>query len=351
LYAWGWGGSYQTALGTTDSRSSPTQIGTANWKNATGILYRGAAIKEDDTLWAWGINSYGETTGDGTRSTLVSTPTQVGTDSWRAVATGSNFTVAIRSDNTLWAWGLNNIGQLGQGNTTSRSSPVQIGTSSWTSITVGKTFCLGIRSDGTLWAWGEGSHGVLGQNNTTSFSSPVQIGTQSWKQVRVGSDNAGSHVLAIRSDDTLWAWGNGTNGKLGQNNTTSFSSPVQIGTGTWKKIAAGGGTGVAIKSDNTLWAWGFNHVGQLGIGNRTSMSSPVQVGTDANWSDVTSTYYGTQALRSNSTLWAWGYNGFGELGLGDTAHRSSPVQVGTDTWVRLGVSGDPGQTAGVFALK
>ena len=120
-------------------------------------------------------------------------------------------------------------------------------------------------SDGTLWGWGSNPYGNLGTNNITSYSSPVQVGTSSWSSVSAGGGTNVLFTMAIRSDGTLWGWGRNTNGNLGTNNITNYSSPVQVGTSSWSSVSAGGSHTMAIRSDGTLWGWGYNGQGQLGL--------------------------------------------------------------------------------------
>jgi alpha-tubulin suppressor-like RCC1 family protein len=148
-----------------------------------------------------------------------------------SVAAGDEFTVAVRRDGTLWAWGSNDWGQLGDGTFTARTSPEQIGTATdWASVAAGYSHTVAIRSDGTLWAWGYNNDGQLGDGTTTNNTSPEQIGTATdWASVTAGHQ----HTVAIRSDGTLWAWGDNSLGQLGDGKAPSISYvPEQIGTAT-----------------------------------------------------------------------------------------------------------------------
>jgi len=159
-----------------------------------------------------------------------------------------------KTDGTIWAWGNNDSGQLGQGNITDYSSPVQVGAlTTWDTISAGggttDGTCEVVKTDGTLWTWGSGGNGRLGHNNTTSYSSPVQVGAlTTWSKPMAGKN----FMQAIKTDGTLWTWGSGTNGKLAQGNTTDYSSPVQIGAlSTWNILpstSTAQSTGMAIKN-------------------------------------------------------------------------------------------------------
>jgi alpha-tubulin suppressor-like RCC1 family protein len=347
LYGWGYNGSGYIGDGTTTARANPTATsgGITTWTSvSTGYIT--GAIKLDNTLWMWGINSNGQL-GNGAR-TAVYTPIQIGADAtWSVVSTGRERAGAIKTDGTLWMWGENSNGQLGTNNTTSYSSPVQTvaGGSNWSSLAVGRVCVAAIKTDGTLWMWGSGVLGVLGNNTTDAKSSPVQTvaaGTN-WSQVSVDRINGanGLCVAAIKTDGTLWTWGNNEFGQLGTNNITKYSSPVQTvaGGSNWRQVDCSAGHSMyATKTDGTAWTWGLNDNGQLGVNDTTNRSSPTQVvGGATNWSSISGSYAGGVAIKTNGTLWTWGNNGtFFEsaLGNGDSSKQSSPVQVGAlTTWI------------------
>ena len=256
-----------------------------------------------------------------------------------SLATGDYHTVAVRADGSLWAWGYNSNGQLGQGDLTQQTSPSQVGTgTSWVSATAGGAHTVAVRADGSLWVWGNNANGQLGQGNTTQLTSPTRVGTgTTWVSAAAG-DN---HTVAVRTDGSLWAWGRNANGQLGQGNTTQLTSPTRVGTGTsWVSAAAGLGHTVAVRADGSLWVWGSNNFGQLGQGDLTQQTSPTQVGTGTSWVSAAAGAYHTVAVQSDGSLRAWGNNGNGQLGDGSTTQRTSPVQVGTGTsWVSAAAGG------------
>ena len=288
LWSWGANDLGQLGLGDGGNRTSPVQVGSlTNWKQVDSNYYspKTGAIKTDGTLWTWGSNSLGQLgLGDMTNR---NSPVQVGTlTTWKKITVGRNSMAAIKTDGTLWIWGSGQYGELGLGNENSTSSPVQVGSSTdWKQISAGFFSYYAIKTDGTLWSWGHNSIGTLGLGDRIFRSSPVQVGSlTNWKNVA-----SLSSVLAIKTDGTLWAWGNNGEGQLGLGNRTTISSPVQVGTLTnWKQVAV---TGVAdgsyaIKTDGTLWAWGQNTFGELGFGDTTDRSSPVQVGTLTTWKQI-----------------------------------------------------------------
>jgi alpha-tubulin suppressor-like RCC1 family protein len=307
---------------TTISKSSPVQLGTGfldHWYAIAAIQGTGGlGIKNNGTLWVWGGNA-GQN-----NAVRYSSPVQIGTNSnWSIVSSGSGDTFgAINTAGQLFAWGLNNYGQLGLGDTISRSSPVQIA-GSWTAVAFGPNYVgFAINSTFKLFSWGNITFGQLGDYATADRSSPVQIGTSSWTQIAATSYGA----LAIRSDSTLWTWGYGGFGTLGlSTDIANRSSPTQIGTSSWLMVASSGGGSFAIRLGNTLWAWGHGPSGQLGIGDTINRSSPVQIGSATNWTNIEGANARAIALNSSHEIYVWGSNTQGALGIGDTINRSSPV--------------------------
>ena len=345
LYAWGNNANGQLGLGNTTNYSSPKQIGSlTNWLNIAGGYENFAAIKTDGTLWSWGKNNMGQL-GLG-NTTTYSSPKQVGAlTAWSKVTVGSMSTFAIKTNGTLWAWGYNPQGQLGLNNLTySFSSPVQVGLlTNWAQI-ISNNSTHAVKTDGTLWAWGLDAlnGGVSGLGNTTTYSSPKQVGAlTNWSQVS-GSQYV---TFAVKTDGTLWAWGFNTYATLGLGNTTNYSSPKQIGAlTTWGQVIGIRLSALAITTSSALWAWGRNESGCLGLGNTTIYSSPKQVGALTNWSKGA---FGSAAgnqnvallIKTDGTLWTWGDNIYGQLGLGNATSRSSPNQVGTlTTWSSIATS-------------
>ena len=348
-YVWGQNGLGALGQNNTTSYSSPIQIPGA-WDRIQGNI----GIKNDGTAWAWGYNASGNI-GDNSR-TNRSSPIQIGTGTdWSFIGQSPAQSYGIKTDGTLWTWGLNEKGCLGLNeNDVHRSSPTQVPGTTWSSISIGDsdTFghALATKTDGTLWSWGYNDGGALGQGNRTQYSSPVQIPGTTWSTayyaVSISSAN-GSY--AIRTDGTLWSWGS-TNANLGQNNNTNYSSPRQVGSGTdWRSIHGQHDTNgirqaFATKTDGTMWSWGSGSNGGLGQGNNTSYNSPKQIGNDTNWSSKTygiSSKGGGVFVKTDGTLWSWGYNGGGYLGHNNTSNYNSPNQIGTDTsWNRSGFLGE-----------
>ena len=266
---------------------------------------------------------------------------------WSKVAVGEDHTVAIASNGSLWAWGLNNVGQLGNGTYVSSNTPIQIGTSTdWTDIDAGEDFTVALRASGltggnkTLWTWGSNNSQQLGGGGLAYRNYPLQVGTnQKWVEISAGSE----HVIAIQDSGTvfsqgnrtLWAWGSNQYYQLGFEGlpSVSVSAPFQVGTNiNWSKVSAGNEFSLARKTDGTLWSWGRNNFGQLGL-NYISNDVPVrtQIGTSTSWStNIAAGGNFALALLTNGTLFAWGQNNVGQLGIGSTTNQMQPTLVGTN---------------------
>ena len=298
-------------------------------------------ITPSSKLFTWGRQSAG-TLGDNiATNSSKSSPGQVGSGTtWAEVEVNrydGQHSLALKRDGTLWTWGSNFRGQLGLNlpGANYKSSPTQIGSSTdWASISAGRESSGAIKTTGTLWLWGNQSYGAMagagpGGGNA---SSPTQIGSlTNWSKLAKGDTTA----MAIKTDGTLWAWGQNTDGHLGINSVSNnVDSPVQVGAGTtWSEVSVGQKCVMAIKTDGTLWAWGLNDYGQLGLGNIINRSSPTQVGAGTTWMKVTSGHGTGAAIKTDGTLWTWGRNDRGQLGLNLNSgiYTSSPSQVGSST--------------------
>jgi alpha-tubulin suppressor-like RCC1 family protein len=350
LYSWGLNTNGQLGQNTITNLSSPVQVGAlGDWSQVSAGNNFSAAIKTNGTLWSWGLNTNGQL---GQNDVIArSSPVQVGalTD-WSQVSAANNFCVAIKTNGTLWSWGDNGSGQLGQNIAvaTDRSSPVQVGAlTDWAQVSTANFHCAAIKTNGTLWSWGDNGEGQLGQNTITNLSSPVQVGALTdWAQVSGGQN----FCAAIKTNSTLWSWGYNGNGRLGLNDVNiRRSSPVQVGALTnWTQVSAGATFCAAIKTDGTLWTWGLNTNGRLGLNDGIARSSPVQVGALTDWSQVSAGFSFCAAVKTNGTLWSWGQNNNGQLGQNNVINRSSPVQVGSlTTWSSIGQGPERGHNVAI----
>jgi len=329
---WTWGYNFYGQLGINDNNNRLTPVTTSaggtNWKQVAGGYTHTAAIKTDGTLWTWGRNSYANLGTNDVTNRLTPVTTSAGGANWKQVSCGGNHTSAIKTDGTLWTWGRNSYGQLGDNTTTTRSAPVTTfaGGTNWKQVAGGYRHTAAIKTDGTLWTWGRNSYGQLGDNTVTTRSIPVTTfaGGTNWKQVACGVyTNA-----AIKTDGTLWTWGR-NNGQLGDGTLTYRSTPVTTFAGgtNWKQVACGGYHTSAIKTDGTLWTWGRNNVGQLGENTLTSYRcTPVTTfAGGTNWKQVAAGRDHIAAIKTDGTLWTWGYNINGQLGDNTLTTRSTPV--------------------------
>jgi alpha-tubulin suppressor-like RCC1 family protein len=319
------------------------QIGSfTTWTEIAAASYASIAIKNDNTLWSWGYNGYYQLgLGDNVNK---SSPVQIGSDTtWYKVTAADTHRVAIKTNGTMWSWGQNTFGRLGISyNNSYENYPIQIGAlTTWSKVFAGGAHTAAIKTDGTLWMWGYGSSGQIGNNNTADINSPVQVGALSdWANANVSCGT--EFTVAVKTNGTMWSWGKNGYGNLGDGTTVNKSSPVQVGSLTvWMSVATARESGYAIKTDGTLWSWGQNYAGALGIGDTTARSSPVQVGALTNWAKVDGGNggYWAAGIKTDGTLWTWGHNNVGQLGLGSSgnyAKRSSPVQVGSLTnWLSV----------------
>src|ERR1041384_3913153 len=317
------------------------------------------ALKTDGTVWTWGRNSFGEL-GDGTSSDqpnptprqVIGLPTDV-----VGIAAGGIHSLALMSDGAVWAWGANGSAELGDGTTTSRPIPVQVvGITNVVAIAAGgnwwqddRSYCcppsvytrvggftVALKADGTVWTWGDNQLGELGNGTTSDRATPGQVpGLNNVVAIAAG----GAYAGAVRSDGTVWMWGWNLHGQLGDGTTTLRPTPVQVvGLSSIVAINLGGNHSLALKSDGTVWAWGLNCCGQLGDGTTSEQHAPVQVVGPSNvvaiaaggrQDDSCNEEGHSIALKSDGTMWAWGLNNNGQLGDGTTTCRSVPVQVKT----------------------
>jgi alpha-tubulin suppressor-like RCC1 family protein len=349
------------------------QVNAQCWDKIASGAYHTVAIAGDGTLWSWGYNNSGQL-GD---ATLIdkNVPTKIGTDNdWVAIGTGHYHSFGIKSNGTLWAWGYNNYGQLGRGsngNGTNLLSPTQIGTdTNWQSVTGGEFFTLATKTDGTLWSAGKNTNGQLGINNLTDQNVFQQVGTDTdWNKIACGR----SHSLALKTNGVLYLWGANGGGQLGLTHTVDrrvptvyassvafteiaggisssiaiksdgkmfragYGCPIPNSTYTmaeyivspadWKTVKIGNNFVVAIKTDGSMWVIGVNDYGQYGnpsFNQSTTFTQPtLNTGWALNSSSLSVNYFGVLSLNSSGQLYGTGQNHVGQLGKGTTTNASS----------------------------
>ncbi len=329
LSAWGYNFEGELGIGSTSDSNTPVPVG--GLSGVTAIAGGGSqslALKADGTVWAWGNGNEGEL-GIGSSIYSSDTPVQVsGLTGVTAIVAGYYHNLVLKNDGTVWAWGYNDSGQLGNGNLYSSSTPAQVsGLSGVTAIAGGGYHSLALKNDGTVWAWGYNYDGELGNGSTTNSSTPVQVSSLSGVTAIAGG---AYHSLALKNDGTVWAWGCGGFGELGNGSTSSSSTPVQIsGLSGATAIAGGSYHSLALKNDGTVWAWGYNYDGELGNGSNSSSSTPVQVSGLIGITAIAGGGFHSLALKNDGTVWAWGSNYRGELGNGSNTNSNVPVQTET----------------------
>ena len=286
------------------------------------------ALKADGSVWAWGSNSYGQL-GDGTM-TQRNTPVQVsGLGEVTQIAAGNNHSLALKADGSVWGWGYNAYGQLGDGTTVNRNTPVAVSDlGEITQIAAGHLHSLALKADGSVWGWGHNYYGQLGDGTSIDRNTPVQAsGLSGVTQIAAGY----LHSLAVKTDGTLWAWGYNVSGQLGDGTTTQRDTPVQINSLSGiTQIAAGMQHSLAAKEDGTLWAFGSNDYGQLGDGTAAQSHTPVQTNGLSGIRQIGSGHYHSLALQANGSVWAWGDNFYGQAGHDSLNAQALPRQIFAD---------------------
>jgi alpha-tubulin suppressor-like RCC1 family protein len=350
--AYGWGSNANGKVGdnTIINRSSPVSVvgGFTDWVQvsvSSGVDSHSLGVRANGTIWAWGGNAVGQL-GDNTITNRSSPVSVVGdfTD-WISTSAGGNHSLALRANGTLWAWGNNANGQIGDNTPVfSKLSPVSVvgNFTDWIQASAGSLHSLGLRANGTLWAWGANKlttisiDGRLGDNTTVDRSSPVSVvgGFSDWVQASAG----GYHSLGVRANGTLWAWGAGGNGRLGQNAVTNRSSPISVigGFTDWVQADAGSLHSLGVRANGSLWAWGNNGQGRLGDNTTANKSSPVSVvGGITDWVQASSGHDHSLGVRANGILRSWGNNSSFQLGQSRSSSETSPDSVNGNltTWI------------------
>ena len=336
---WGWGQNSNRlglGLGNLANQNLPTQIGTANdWATVSAGNVHSLAVKTNGTLWAWGDGQFGQL-GNGIFSSATPNLTQVGTaNDWLSVSAGNRFSLAIKTTGTLWSWGLNSVGQLGQGNLTNLNLPAQVGTATnWSKIDAGNKHALAIDSTGFVYGWGDNTFGQFGNGTNTSSLVPIILSSSNnWAEVSAGFD----HSMALTTSGILYTFGNNVNGQLCDGTNTASNTMIAIsfnlaGTVTqYIAISAGNSFSLAIKNDNTLWSGGYNTSGQLGLGNNTAVNTLNQVGTSNTWYLISAGDTHSLAMENTTALWSTGRGLEGELGIGSNIAYNTIQSVGCPT--------------------
>lgn len=277
---WCWGRNDYGALGNGTTTGSIIPVQVSGLDNVVAIAagdFFTVALRADSTVWSWGHNNYGQL-GNGTTSNSP-VPVQASLVNITAIAGGRDYLLVLRADSTVWGYGLNDNGQLGVSGVVTSTAPVQAaGLDSVVAISASRYgHSTALRADGSVWTWGYNQFGQLGDGTTTTRNTPAPA-TGLSEMVAIAQQSGYGHTLAVRGDGTLWAWGYNLNGQLGIGSNTNSSVPVQVsGITDVVAVTCGDNHSVALKADGTAWAWGTNASGQLGDGTATEWTTPVAV--------------------------------------------------------------------------
>jgi alpha-tubulin suppressor-like RCC1 family protein len=305
-------------------RMGSTSLGSVQISSVASWLHT-LVLESDGTVWSFGLNTNGEL-GDGTTDERHLPSSVPGCSGITSIATGAAHSVVLKNDGTVWAWGYNSYGQLGDGTTETRLSPIQIaGLSEVTAIATGQNHALALKSDGTVWAWGSNEDGQLGDGTTIDRHSPVQVTALSGTcAIAAGY----LHSIALKQDGTCYTWGGNDSGELGNGSTIDCHTPAQVpGLVGVVGIRVGFNFTMTLRDDGTVWSWGKNVGGCLGDGTYETRYSPVQASGLTGVTSIAAGAYHSIAKKSDGTVWAWGDNKYGQIGYGDREPQPTPVPV------------------------
>lgn len=328
----------QLADGTTSTRTTPTPIigDMTDWTNLSVGSAHACGIRADGSLYCWGSNTRGQI-GDNTTNNAVA-PTLVSAGPWLAVSAGTDFTCGLKMDHTLWCWGLNTSRQLGDGTTTQRNVPTQESTmaTNWASIGTGNAFTCGTKMDGARYCWGTNSFGQGADGTTTGITNPkaCDMDTDWGAMIELGETSG----CAQKSTGALFCWGDGSSGQTGLPGDESPKlAPAQVGQETdWKAITSGFRFACGIRQSGELLCWGGNARAAAGMGFVSDRTDPTGVGADTDWERVDVQFDDGCGIRTGGNLYCWGRNVYGHLGDGTTISRAAPAAVGAGiVWSRV----------------
>lgn len=309
----------------------------ATYTEVSAGQYHACAVRSDKTLWCWGLNTSGQV-GTGTGDVLFLRPAAAGSASnWQKVSAGGAFTCALNDAHQIACFGTNGSGQIGDGTTTTAlvPTPVAGGFTDWASLDAGATHTCAIRAGGELYCWGANARGQIGDGTLNNATSPTLVSAGPWLSVSSGSEFS----CAVKADHTLSCWGLNTSRQLGDGTTTNSSVPVQEKTlaTDWASVECGNAYACGVKMDGTRWCWGTNGVGQGGDGTLTGIAQPTMIGTDTDVAALGAGDFAACAIKTTGALWCWGDGTSGQTGQpGAEALTLAPAQVGTDTdWTRV----------------
>ena len=342
---WGWGSNEHGELGNLKIKESSMPLKVSNLANVKAVSAGGAyslALKKDGTVWwcgmyYWHNDELGRRAINKQVNSFAQHKKLAGVT---AIATGSDFSLALKNDSTVWAWGMNIYNVLGTGNPQPIETPVKIGgLNEIIAIEAGGGHALALKKDGTVWTWGTNSRLQLGFADGGNRDLPEQV--QGLTGIIAISGGA-VHSLALKEDGTVWTWGSNSFGALGRGSHSvgeRDASPKPVD-GLTNVIAIAGGQGhsLALKSDGTVWAWGMNMYGELGTGDLIDRDLPTKINTLTDIVEISTWGEFSIALKKDGTIWAWGHNMHASSGVGDPEVKNvtTPIQVGKSFNVKQG---------------
>lgn len=302
----------------------------ANVAQVSPGVWHTCAVKTDRTLWCWGANTDGQL-GDGTTGAPKLTPVQVASlgASVAEVSSGKHHTCARKTDGTVWCWGA--AGALGLGHETPTRTPAQVSSlgASTVELSMGGYHSCARKADGTVWCWGIKSDGQVGDGVVASGPgavSPVQVASLGTSVVKISVGH--QHSCARKTNGSVWCWGLNSKGQLGDGTTTTTGTPVQVTSldANVEDLQAGDEHNCVRKADQTVWCWGSNGSGALGVpDNSVPRTTPVQTPmVSTGVVEIAAGYDTTCVRKTDKSVWCWGGNGQGQLGIGTTNAPNVP---------------------------
>jgi alpha-tubulin suppressor-like RCC1 family protein len=324
--------------------SGPTSGGTIVSGTVPGVTFtqvsagygHSLAVGSDGNVYAWGNNGYGQLGNNSTTDSDVPVPVPLPAGvKFTQVSAGYLHSLGLATNGNIYAWGDNSTGQLGNSSTIDSHVPVLVTMPAgvtFTQVSAGGEHSVALDSNGDIYAWGHNNLGQLG-NGTTSDSDAPELVTMpagvTFKQVSAGA----AHSLAVGSDGNAYAWGYNGSGQLGDGLNTDSDVPVAVtmpANVTFTQVSAGNAHSLAVGSDGNAYAWGYNFYGQLGDGSNIGSNLPVSVpapGDGATFTQVSAGNYHSLAVDSNGNGYGWGHNNTGQLGNTSTADAHAPLLV------------------------
>ncbi len=310
----------------------------ATYKAVSAGQYHACAVRTEGSLWCWGLNSSGQV-GTGTGDLIFLRPAAAGSASdWDRVSSGAAFTCALNTSKKIACFGANNLGQLGDGTLSGKPTPTPIAdtTTLWKALDAGVSHTCAISDGGDLFCWGANVRGQVGDGSTDNRSAPTPvIKAGPWASVSAGSE----FTCAVHTDGTLWCWGLNSSRQLGDSTTMNSALPVQEKTlaTDWAAVTAGVGYTCGVKADGTRWCWGTNALGQGGDGTTTSIAQPKNADADTDWATIDAGDLAACGIKTTGALLCWGDGSVGQTGQpGNEAPKLSPGAASAATdWIAV----------------